>query len=221
METKVYNQKGKEKGSIKLPENVFGLKWNGDLVHQVITGMQSNKRAATADTKDRSEVNGGGRKPYQQKGTGRARHGSNRSPIFVGGGVAHGPRTDKSYKKKINSKMKAKALLTILSAKYKDGKIIFVDDISLNDPKTKDAHHVLKELSVVSGFGHLTYKKKNNVTLVTPDKNDKIRLSFRNLENISLETISQINAVDIANARYIIMTNPEESIKILSKKIGA
>ena len=220
METQVYNQKGKPSEKITLPESVFGLSWNGDLVHQVIVGMQSNKRAGTADTKGRAEVNGGGRKPYQQKGTGRARHGSTRSPIWKGGGVAHGPTVDKSYKKKINSKMRAKALLTLLSAKYKDGKILFVDSISLDNTKTKDAHEVLKALSVIPTFGHLTYKKKNNVSLVTPEKNDDVRLSFRNLENISLEMLSQLNPLDVANARYIIMTHPKETIEILSKKIG-
>ena len=220
MEAQVYNQKGKAVEKFTLPEAVFGIKWNGDLVHQVVTGMQSNKRAGTADTKNRAEVNGGGRKPYQQKGTGRARHGSTRSPIWKGGGVAHGPITDKSYKKKINSKMRAKALLTLLSAKYKDGKILFVDSIDLTNTKTKDAHEVLKALSAVPNFGHLTYKKKNNVSLVTPTKNDAIRLSFRNLENISLEMTSQINPVDVANARYIIITNPKETVEVLAKKLG-
>lgn len=220
MITKVYNQKGKEVESFELPEAVFGLPWNGDLVHQVITGMQSNKRAGTADTKGRAEVNGGGRKPYQQKGTGRARHGSTRSPIWKGGGVAHGPLAEKSYKKKINSKMRAKALLTLLSAKYKDGKIIFVEDINLENTKTKDAFEVVKNLSSVPTFGHLSYKKKNNVSLFTPVKNDAIRLSFRNLENISLEMVSQMNPLDVANARYIIITSPKESIEVLSKKLG-
>jgi large subunit ribosomal protein L4 len=220
MEAKVYNQKGKEVESISLPEELFGLPWNADLVHQVITGMQSNKRAGTADTKGRAEVNGGGRKPYQQKGTGRARHGSTRSPIWKGGGVAHGPLAEKNYKKKINTKMKAKALLTILSAKYKDGKILFVDSISLADTKTKDAHEVVKALSSVPTFGHLTYKKKNNVTLFSPEKNDTTRLSFRNLENIALEMVSQMNPVDIANSRYIIIENPKGAIEILSKKIS-
>ncbi len=220
MEAKVYNQSGKEAGSIKLPDGMFNLPWNADLVHQVVTGMLSNKRAGTADTKDRSEVNGGGRKPYQQKGTGRARHGSNRSPIFVGGGVAHGPRTDKNYKKKINSKMKAKALLTLLSAKHKDGKILFVESLDLNNAKTKDAAGVMKSLSSVSGFGHLTFKKKNNVTLVTPEKNDTVRLSFRNLEHVRLETLNQLNPVDVANARYIVMVAPTQTVEVLSKKLG-
>ena len=124
METKIYNQKGKEAGKITLPEEVFGLPWNADLVHQVVTSMLGNARTPVAHTKIRGEVRGGGKKPWKQKGTGRARHGSTRSPIWVGGGVTHGPRNDKIYARKINRKMKAKALYTILSKKAKDGEIL-------------------------------------------------------------------------------------------------
>ena len=103
---KVYNQSGKEVGEIKLPANVFGLSWNADLVHQVITSMLSDSRVIYAHTKTRGQVSGGGKKPWQQKGTGRARHGSIRSPLWVGGGVTHGPRNDKDYSRKVNKKMK-------------------------------------------------------------------------------------------------------------------
>ena len=127
MQANIYNQKGKDAGSIALPERVFAAKWRADLVHQVVEGMRSNKRAGTADTKGRGEVRGGGRKPWKQKGTGRARHGSSRSPIWVGGGVTHGPLAEKNYKRKISKKMRAQALFSVLSKKMKDGEIIFVD----------------------------------------------------------------------------------------------
>src|SRR5579863_7804375 len=111
-EANVFTMKGGKAGTVALPAELFGAKWNADLVHQVVTGMQANARPTVAHTKFRGEVSGGGKKPWKQKGTGRARHGSTRSPIWVGGGVAHGPRNEKSYDQKINKKMKAKALYT-------------------------------------------------------------------------------------------------------------
>ena len=132
MEAKIYNQKGKDAGTIELPEKVFGAKWRADLVHQVVESMRSNKRAGTADTKDRGEVRGGGRKPWKQKGTGRARHGSSRSPIWVGGGVTHGPLAEKNYKRKISKSMRAQALFSVLSKKLKDGEIIFIDSLAVS-----------------------------------------------------------------------------------------
>ena len=106
METTIYSKDGKQKGKINLPEDIFGLKWNADLVHEVITSLGMAKRSPIAHTKNRGEVSGGGKKPWQQKGTGRARHGSIRSPIWVGGGVAHGPRNEKNFMRKVNKKVK-------------------------------------------------------------------------------------------------------------------
>jgi large subunit ribosomal protein L4 len=155
MEAIVYNKNGKESAKITLNDKVFGVNWNADLVHQVATAMMSNRRAGTAHTKDRSEVSGTGKKPWKQKGTGRARHGSKRSPIWVGGGVAHGPRSDKNYSKKLTKKMKAKALYTVLSQKLRDGQILFVDSLKQDVIKTKDAVQALHSLSQVSGLNDL------------------------------------------------------------------
>ena len=120
LEAVVYSQEGKKSGSVTLPEAVFGEKWNADLVHQVVVAMQANARQPIAHTKDRSEVRGGGRKPWAQKGTGRARHGSSRSPIWRHGGVTHGPRNDRDFSQKINRKMKVKALYAVLSKKFRE-----------------------------------------------------------------------------------------------------
>src|ERR1035437_7631919 len=127
LDAKIYDQKGAVAGSIVLPAKVFAAKWRSDLVHQVVEGMRSNKRSGTADTKGRGEVRGGGKKPWKQKGTGRARHGSTRSPIWVGGGVTHGPLAEKNYKRKVSKKMRAQALFSVLSKKLKDNEILFVD----------------------------------------------------------------------------------------------
>src|SRR3990167_5939340 len=125
MKSDVYNAQGKKAGSVELPESVFGVKWNDSLMHQVVTSMQANARPSVAHTKSRGEVRGGGKKPWRQKGTGRARHGSSRSPIWKGGGVTHGPRNEKVYTRAIPRNMRAKALFMALSRKLNDNEIIF------------------------------------------------------------------------------------------------
>src|SRR5579862_8258168 len=142
MKADVYNLKDEVVGSVELPENVFGARWNAALIKQVLDSQLANRRSPWAHVKERGEVRGGGKKPWRQKGTGRARHGSTRSPLWVGGGVAHGPRKDKNYDRKINKSMKAKAFLTLLSRKYKEGEVLFVESFSFKAPKTAEAKAV-------------------------------------------------------------------------------
>jgi large subunit ribosomal protein L4 len=219
METEVYNQKGKSVGKLALPETIFGLPWNGDLVHQVVTAMQANSRTPVAHTKTRGEVRGGGRKPWKQKGTGRARHGSSRSPIWKGGGVTHGPRNDKSYEQKINKKMRIKALFTVLSSKFKKGQIIFVEELSLKNIKTKDAVSVIESLSTIKGFEKITGGKNPNLYITTPAKSDTLKKSFANIKTVEIDEIKNINPVDLMTFKYIIMAQPKESIAFLGGKI--
>lgn len=220
IETEVYNQKGKSVGKLSLPVTIFGLTWNGDLVHQVVTAMQANARTPVAHTKDRSDVRGGGRKPWKQKGTGRARHGSSRSPIWKGGGVTHGPRNEKSYEQKINKKMKVKALFTVLSEKFRKGQVLFVDEMSLKNVKTKDAVSIIKDLSTVSGFEKIMGGKKANVYITTPAKTDNLKKSFANIKTVEIDEVRNINPVDLLTYRYIIISQPKESIAFLGGKMG-
>lgn len=220
MEATIYNQEGKTAGKYTIPAGVFDLPWNADLVHEVIRLMNSNSRAGTAHTKTRGEVRGGGKKPWKQKGTGRARHGSTRSPIWVGGGVAHGPRNDKNYERKINKKVKMKALLTILSKKFKDGEVLFVDEVKLSAPKTKDAKTILANLAKIKGFEKLSTKPKNAAIIALDTKKDAITKSFRNFGNVSVEEFRNINPVSVLSNTFLVISNPENSIESLTGKIS-
>jgi len=219
METEVYNQKGKSVGKLSLPQTIFGLPWNGDLVHQVVTAMQANARTPVAHTKDRSDVRGGGRKPWKQKGTGRARHGSTRSPIWKGGGVTHGPRNEKSYEQKINKKMRVKALFTVLSEKLRKGNILFVEEITLKNIKTKDAVTIIDNLSKVSGFEKMVGGKRPNTYITCPAKSDNLKKSFANIQTVEIDEIRNINPVDLLAFKYIIISQPKESFAFLGGKI--
>lgn len=218
MQATIYNQKGAENGKIKLPDEVFGLAWNDDLVHEVAVSMSANARIPIAHTKTRGEVSGTGKKPWKQKGTGRARHGSRRSPIWVGGGVAHGPRNDKDYSKKINKKTKNKALRIVLSRKYKDGELLFVDNISMKEPKTKEAKNIINSLSKINGYENLN-RRKNVAFITLSEKNKNIKKSFNNFSNLEVGEIKDLNVLDLINYKYLILTNPDESIKFLSAKL--
>lgn len=218
IETKVYNQKGKESGTFELAPEQFGLAWNRDLVHQVVTSMLSNARANTAHTKFRGEVSGTGKKPWKQKGTGRARHGSMRSPIWVGGGVAHGPRNERNYDKKINKKMKTKAFFTLLSKKFKDGQVLFVDALSLSEAKTKNAASVVEALAGISGFEKMKRAKKPAAYVAVAERNQAIEKSFANLPNIEIGTTAMLSSLDVLNHKYLVFVDPEATTKSLSAR---
>lgn len=220
LEASLYTSEGKSKGNVSLPNEIFGLPWNADLVHQVVTSMMSNARDPWAHTKTRGEVRGGGKKPWKQKGTGRARHGSTRSPIWVGGGVAHGPRNDKNYTKKINKKMKIKALFTILSKKFKDGEILFVDSVSMTEPKTKEVKAFLTKLSTISGYEKISTKRTNAAIITVPNIDLNLKRSFSNMKNLELSEVRNINPVSLLQYKFVVLADPEVSLKALSDKLA-
>lgn len=220
MEAKVYNSKGKEAGKITLPEEVFGLSWNADLVHQVVKTMQDNARTPIAHTKDRSEVSGGGKKPWRQKGTGRARHGSSRSPIWVGGGVTHGPRNERVFGGKVNKKAKAKALYTVLAEKMRNGEILFVDAFDAKEAKTKEAKDIIKNLSTIKGFESLATKRKNAALIALGEKNEGAVRSLSNFGNIEVDDVKDLNAVDVLQYKTLVIVNPEASLKFIVSKLA-
>ncbi len=219
LDTAMYNQKGASAGTFTLPKKVFGLAWNADLVHQVVVGMQANKRAGTAHTKDRSEVSGGGKKPWKQKGTGRARHGSTRSPLWVGGGTTFGPRNDKDYSKKINKKMRVKALFTILSQKVTDNALLLVDGLSFKDIKTKDASAVMTSFSGIKGFEKIASKKPTAALLVLPEHNEAIEKSFANLPGVTVATVNDLNALVVISFARVVVVDPAKTVAMLEAKL--
>lgn len=221
MEASVYDIAAKKKSSIALPEEFFGVSWNADLVHQVATSLMSSKRKNVAHTKTRADVRGGGKKPWQQKGTGRARHGSTRSPIWVGGGVTHGPCNDKNFERKVSKKMKTKALYTILSKKYKEGEVLFVDSIALKEGKTKFAMSMLKGLSGVKGFERLVSKKKNAAVFALSGKNKETERSMQNIGNVEVIEARNLNSLSLLNHKYVVIENPEAAFKVLPKYSSA
>jgi large subunit ribosomal protein L4 len=217
-EVKVYAMDGSSKNTISLPANLFEAKWNADLVHQVVTGMQANARPITANTKNRGEVRGGGRKPWKQKGTGRARHGSSRSPIWKGGGVTHGPTSERIFAVKINKKMRVAALLSVLSKKAKDGEIIFVEKVSFAEPKTKDASQMIAAVAKAAGAEGLVSKKKNAALFAFAEPNANAKKSLRNIANVALEEVRNLNPVDIMTHKYLVLEDANKAIEVLSAR---
>src|SRR3989338_3140316 len=218
LEAAIYAPSGKPVGSVTLPAGIFGLPWNSDLVHQVVTAMRANARQPVAHAKDRSEVRGGGKKPWRQKGTGRARHGSSRSPIWRHGGVTHGPRKDKDYSQKVNRKMRVLALYTTLSKRYADGRITFLSGLDFKEPKTKVAREVLVAVGSIAGNAGLAERRKNTLYVVLPKENAHVKKSFRNLGNVLVGTAQTLNPVDVLSYQRLLVVSPSESLKVIEAR---
>ncbi len=205
MKIDVYNQQGKVEGSTNLPKDIFEVDLNSDLVHQVAVSLMANKRQASAHAKFRGEVRGGGKKPWRQKGTGRARHGSIRSPLWKGGGVTHGPRNERIWEREIPKKMRRKALLMVLSQKAKENNLIIIDKIELTNGKTKEMAKSLTGLPC----------KGVSTLIALPGYDKKIFLASRNIKKVSIDDARNLNVLDLLNSKYLLM--PKETIKTIEK----
>jgi len=193
MQAKLYTAEGKQKGTIDLPASVFGVEINKALLHQVLVLFQANQRQGTSMTKDRSNVSGGGKKPWKQKGTGHARSGSNTSPVWVRGGKAHGP-DPRNYHTNIPRKMRTAALASALSSRAQEEKILVIDNLELNAPKTKSIANLLNALSIDG---------KRSLLVIDP-KQKNVYLSGRNVRALSIKSLAEINALDVARNDNII-----------------
>ena len=216
----IYSMQGKKVGTIALPERIFNAPWRADFVHQVVTAMQANLRQNRAHTKDRSEVSGGGKKPWKQKGTGQARHGSSRSPIWRHGGVTFGPRSERDYSEKINRKMRIGALTSVLSRKAREGEIIFVDTFSFSAPKTAIAKGSLEALAKAVGAPSLANKKKNAALFALATYDTNVLKSFRNLGQVMTEEVRNLNPLDVMTYKYLIIEKPEEAFATLVSRLS-
>lgn len=194
-EVKVFNQDGSEAGSIQLEDAVFGIEPNEHVVHEVVVMQRAAKRQGTHAVKNRSKVSGGGRKPWRQKGTGRARQGSIRAPQWVGGGVVFGPTPEKNYKYKLPKKVRRLALKSVLSSKVKNDDMIVVSELSFEKPKTKELVNVLQGLNVA-----------DKALIVTAEKQDNVILSANNLQDVKVITVNEVNVLDVVSHDKLIMT---------------
>ena len=199
----VLNIKGEKVGDITLNENVWGIEPNDAVLYDALTLARNNARQGTADTKTRSEVSGGGKKPWRQKGTGRARQGSTRAPHWIKGGIVFGPHP-RSYAKKMNRKERRLALKSALSYKVIESEMIVVDNFDLESGKTKDAKVALNNL-----------KANKKVLLVVDELNDNVILATRNLNNVVLLEASEINTYDVIAADNMIIT--EKAVKAIEE----
>ena len=220
LEINIYNQLGEKTGKKELEPNIFGVPVKEGLVKQAVVAQMANARQILAHTKGKGEVRGGGKKPWRQKGTGRARHGSIRSPIWRGGGITFGPTKERNFSQKINKKMKRKALLMCLSDKVASGKFIILDKLELPKIKTKMMANILKTLrSKVFNLKKEELKTSQaNVLIVLPDSNLNILKSANNLPNVEIIRADSLNVLDILKYNYLLLT--EEAIQKITEVYG-
>lgn len=200
----VYDINGKKVKELELNEAVFGIEPNEAVVHSVLVNFLANQRQGTQSTKTRSEVSGGGRKPWRQKGTGNARQGSIRAPHFVGGGVVFGPTTERNYTKKQNRKERRLALKSALTYKARENGIVVVENIELSSSKTKDFIKLLEDLKVTG-----------KTLIVVKELTDNLILASRNLSNVKVIESHEINTYDVLNYNNVVIT--EEAVKMLEE----
>lgn len=220
MEQSVYNQNGQKADTVTLPEALFAQDLRPDMLHRVVEAARYNQRQPVAHTKDRRERRGGGKKPWRQKGTGRARHGSIRSPLWRKGGVTFGPKRDRQRKRKVNKKEKQAGLASALSAKRRDGEVLLVDEMSFDEPSTAQAKEIITSLGDVQGFSELPQRRENAAVLIVPEKEENMHLSFRNFGNIAMITADDVHALDLLTYRYAIIVDPETVFETIEDRIS-
>lgn len=213
----IYNQKAQPVKEIQLSEKIFGVKVNEALIHQAMVAQMGNERQVLAHTKDRSEVRGGGKKPWKQKGTGRARVGSRRSPIWIGGGVTFGPTKDRNFKKDINQKMKQKAMFMTLSDKVENEKLVVLENLELSGFKTKVVNEIVTGLEkAVFAKKEEAKKIKRSILLINDKKDEKVKYSGRNLAGVKVINLENINILDLLKYKNLVLT--EDCVTKLQEK---
>jgi large subunit ribosomal protein L4 len=199
-ETTLYDRSGTDVGRVELPEALFAAEVNAAVIHQVVVAQLAGRRLGTHDTKTRGEVRGGGKKPYRQKGTGRARQGSRTAPHYSGGGAVFGPHP-RSYEQRLPRKMKRLALRGALTAKLADGAIKVVDDLGPDAFRTRDLVASLAALGGGDGHGR-------RILLVAPSRDEQLELSARNLPRVEVLLADSLNVVDLVNADLVLIEQP-------------
>lgn len=190
----VYNVEGKKVSDVELKEEIFGIEPNEDVVHSVLVNYLANQRQGTSSTKTRTEVSGGGKKPWRQKGTGRARQGSIRAPHWVGGGVALGPKP-RSFKYRVNKKERRLAIKSVLSSKVLENELVVIDTINFKEIKTKNMVNALTNLKVAG-----------KTLIVLPEKNENVQKSARNIEGVKTSLVNTINVYDLLKYTNLVVT---------------